>query len=537
MDQAPGCNAAQQNPAPVDVPFPIVGIGASAGGVAALITFFTHQAPDSAMAFVVILHLPTDAESHLAAILQRHTPMPVVSVTAPVRLQPNQVYVLPPHAQLVIGDGMLGLATGEPTDGIHLPIDHCLRTLAEAYAHFTSAVILSGTGSDGAIGLGRIKEVGGVTLVQDPQDAEFASMPRAAIGTGLVDFVQPVAQLPDTLRTYWARGARLTATTVNAEPVGDDADLLRDLFALLRVRTGHDFSQYKRPTIARRLGRRLQVTGVPDLAAYLALLRRQPEEVQALLQDLLISVTNFFRDQDAWTTFGRVLPQLFATKGPDAAVRVWVAGCATGDEAYSVAMLLQEVADTLAHPPRLQVFASDIDDAALAVARQGLYPSTIAGDVNPARLGRFFVPDQGGYRITQEIRDLVLFARHNVLHDPPFSRLDAITCRNLLIYLNHDAQAHVLAAFHFGLRPNGYLLLGSAETVDGVQPLFARTAPAQRLFQRRPGPPLALNPLAGSAAPVPALPAAVLPTRAPNRPLTSFGALHTQLVTHQISGM
>lgn len=322
MDQERGRDDAQQDPARANAPFPVVGIGASAGGVAALTAFFTHQAPDSTIAFVVVLHLPPAGESHLAAILQRHTPMPVVSVTEPVRLEPNRVYVVPPHAQLVIDDGMLRLSTVAPTDGTHLPIDHCLRTLAEAYDRFTGAVILSGTGSDGAIGIGRIKEAGGVTLVQDPQEAEFASMPRAAIQTALVDFVQPVALLPDTLRTYWERGAALTAPAVNAARVADDADTLRDIFTLLRVRTGHDFSQYKRPTIARRLGRRLQVTGAPDLDAYLALLRSQPEEVQALLQDLLISVTNFFRDRDAWSAFARVIPQLFATKGPDAAVRI-----------------------------------------------------------------------------------------------------------------------------------------------------------------------------------------------------------------------
>lgn len=508
-------------------PFPVVGIGASAGGVEALTTFFAHLPPHANMAFVVVLHLPPDAESNLAAILARVTTLPVQLVTESVSIAVNTISILPPHAQLTMGDDTLRLVPFESDDtAARMPIDHCFRTIATAYDSRAAAIILSGTGSDGASGLKRIKEAGGVTLVQDPQEAAWDGMPRMALSTGLVDFVLPVAALAEMLITYWQRGASLALPLAEADHGEDGGALLRDIFALLRVRTGHDFSQYKRPTVQRRLARRLQVTGAPDLPTYLALLRSRPEEVQALLGDLLISVTHFFRDPDAWTSVQTVLPQLFAHTRPTHQVRVWVTACATGEEAYSLAMLLREVADTLAEPPQIQVFATDIDEAAIALARQGLYPSSIAGDVSPARLHRFFVAEQGGYRITQDLRDLVLFAHHNVLHDPPFSRLDLITCRNLLIYLNQHAQAQVFQTFQFSLRPEGYLLLGSSESIDGAQTLFTTIDKAHRLFRRAAGAavaPLRPLPVLPSVAPPPG------PPPGPSRSGDSFGELHDQL--------
>jgi len=274
----------------------------------------------------------------------------------------------------------------------------------------------------------------------------------------------------------------------NTAALGDDTSALREIFALLRVGTNHDFSQYKRPTLLRRVGRRMQVHGIADLPAYVQLLRQQPEEMQALLRDLLISVTNFFRDPEAWLTLESLLPQIFAGKHPEDQVRVWVAGCATGEEAYTVAMLLYEYTSTMDQPPSIQVFATDIDEDAIAIARQGLYRDTIAVDVSPQRLARFFTLEQGLYRIKREIRDLVLFAAHNLLRDSPFSRLDLVTCRNLLIYLNRDVQEQVLKLFHFTIRPNGYILLGASESTDGVPSLFTPIDKSQRLYQRRTNP-------------------------------------------------
>ncbi|MBV9792126.1 MAG: PAS domain-containing protein, partial [Chloroflexi bacterium] len=507
--------------APTGTQFPVVGIGASAGGVKALTTFFSHMPPDSNMAFVIVMHFPPAVESNLAAIVQRHTAMPVLRITEQVPLRPNQIYIISPQAQLVLADGTLSLAAVEAASGVYMPIDQCLRALAKTYAGRSAAIILSGTGSDGASGIKRVKEAGGVTLVQDPHDAEFSGMPRMALSTGLVDFVLPATALPEVLITYWQREATIETPAPEA-----DADVLREIFAIVRLRTGHDFTHYKRPTVRRRLTRRMQVTGTTELAAYLTLLRSHPHEVQALLQNLLISVTNFFRDRNAWITLQTFIPELFANKGPEDQVRVWVTACATGEEAYTLAMLLREFADTLERPPTIQVFATDIDDYAIAIARQGVYPDSIAGDVSPQRLARFFIADQGGYRVKQELRDLVLFARHNVLHDPPFSQIDLITCRNLLIYLNREAQEQVIQTFHFALRPQGFLLLGSAESIDGTSQLFTIIDKGHRVFQRRPRPTTPAS-LASSATPRPA-PLPVIPERV--QPASSFGDLHQQLI-------
>lgn len=463
----------------------IVGLGASAGGLQALQVFFDHIPSESGMAFVVILHLSPEHESQAAALLQAHTAMPVAQVVETMPIQSNHVYVIPPAKRLVMIDGSLHLEEPETEASRRVPIDHFFRTLADTHDRQAIAIILSGTGSDGSLGIKRIKEYGGTIFVQDPQDAEFDGMPRSAIATGLADFVLPVAAMPKSLESY-RQGVTQGEVLADEGSVAVDDAVVHGILALLKLRTGHDFSQYKRPTLLRRTIRRMQVMGVPDLPAYLEALRSQADEVQALLQDLLISVTNFFRDKEAWTALEAIIPLLFEGKGPDDHVRVWVTACATGEEAYSVAMLLQEHARTLNQPPAIQVFASDIDERAIAQARQARYPESIAGDVSPERLGQFFVFEQGNYRIKEELRELVLFAHHNVLRDPPFSRLDLITCRNLLIYLNRGAQEQVTRLFHFSLRPGGYLLLGTAESLDGVPELFSVVAKAQRLFQQRP---------------------------------------------------
>ncbi|HET9220884.1 MAG TPA: CheR family methyltransferase, partial [Roseiflexaceae bacterium] len=534
--------ASQHNPHPEHVDavstqpstaFPIVGIGASAGGLQAVQQFFAHMPPDTGMAFVVILHLSPTHESHAASLLQPTTEMPVVQVTEAVLVAPNHVYVIPPAQDLSMVDGAIRLQEREEPRARHAPIDLFFRTLAETHGRFAAAVVLSGSGADGASGIERIKERGGVTFVQDPEETEHAGMPRSAVATGLVDYILPVTALPDALLSYWrtAVSVRLPAPedVPSSTVPADAAQTLREILTLLRARTTHDFSQYKRPTLLRRIGRRMQVQGVVDLPAYLAILRAKPDEVQALLRDLLISVTNFFRDPETWLTLESLLPQIFAGKQAGDQVRVWVAGCATGEEAYTVAMLLAEYAATLDQPPSLQVFATDIDEEAINVARQGLYRQTIAADVSPERLARFFVAEQGHYRIKRELRELVLFAAHNLLRDPPFSRLDLITCRNVLIYLDRDVQQQLLQLFHFTLRPQGYLLLGAAESIEGAASLFTPLAKGQRLYQRHTPPARPVNmpslPLSGpSSQPV------GVRREAGAGSAQSFGELHQQLL-------
>jgi two-component system CheB/CheR fusion protein len=389
-------------------------------------------------------------------------------------------------------------------------------------------IILSGTGSDGAVGVTRVKEHGGAILVQDPEEAEWNGMPRNAIATGLVDFVLPVATMPETLAAYWRRAGELDLPDAEGAGAADDEAALREVLAVLRARTNHDFSQYKRPTLLRRIGRRMQVLDVRDMPAYLEALRSQPEEVQALLQDVLISVTNFFRDRAAWTALEAIIPLLFQDKGPGDQVRVWVTACATGEEAYTVAMLLLEHARTLDQPPMVQVFATDIDDDAIRRARQGSYPETIVADVAPERLRQFFVLAQGRYRVKQELRDRVLFAHHNILRDPPFSQLDLITCRNLLIYLNRQAQEQVIRLFHFSLRPAGYLLLGSSESLDGVPGLFDIVAKSQRLFKQRANPAAPPRMAGGGTAALSGLRRGARPPRGADR--DTLEELHQRLI-------
>jgi two-component system CheB/CheR fusion protein len=509
---------------------PVIGIGASAGGLSAIKEFFANVPADSGMAFVVILHLSPNYASNAAAVIQQASAMPVTQVNEAVRIVPNHVYVIPPNRNLAMNDGVLQPREIDEPRGRRAPIDLFFRALAEAHGRYAAAIVLSGSGADGAIGLQRVKEYGGMVMAQDPPEAEFDAMPRNAIATGLVDYVLPVAAMPARLIAYWNSAELLRLPTHEAPRSKGDSEELRDLFALMRARTGHDFSQYKRATLLRRIGRRMQVNNVADLPAYLEVLRAQPEEIQALLRDLLISVTNFFRDPQAWLSLEAVLPNMFVGKRAGDQVRAWVAGCATGEEAYTVAIALYEHALTLDQSPSIQIFATDIDEDAINVARHGLYPDTIAADVPPERLQRFFLPEQGSYRIKKEIRDLVLFAPHNLLRDPPFSKLDLITCRNLLIYLNRDVQEQVLQLFHFVLQPEGFLLLGASESTDGVPSLFTPIDKGQRLFQRRSMP-------AAAVLQVPSLPMIGPPRRPPSLARAgaessahSFGELHAALL-------
>ncbi|HEX2833921.1 MAG TPA: CheR family methyltransferase [Thermoanaerobaculia bacterium] len=462
----------------------VVGLGGSAGSIPAFREFFRHVPADSEMAYVVVVHLSPEHESRLADVLQGSTTLPVTQVLDAVKVEPNRVYVIPPNKSLAMSDGTLLVSDVTGFAERRAPIDIFFRTLADTHDARAVCVVLSGSGSDGSMGLRRIKENNGLAIVQEPTEAQFDGMPRSSIATGLVDFILPVADMPSRVIAY--RDQLRASPLARSEPLGGDEQALIDIFTFLRVRTGHDFTNYKRPTILRRIERRLAVREIPRLSDYANFLRNQPEEAEALLRELLISVTNFFRDREVWDRVEEtIVPRLFAGKGSDDYVRVWVAGCATGEEAYTVAMILADAAMELASPPEIQIFASDLDEQAIAKARNGFYTAAETADVSPERLRRHFVPDHDGFRIRRELRELVLFANHNLIKDPPFSHVDFVTCRNVLIYLNRSAQERAMAVLHFALEPGGYLLLGTAETVDGAMQLFSTIDKAHHIYESR----------------------------------------------------
>ena len=472
---------------------PVVGLGGSAGGIEALQAFFEAMPSDSGLAFAVVIHLSPEHESALSDVLQRTTSMPVVRVDTPVDVRPDTVYVIPPGKALRTADGRLTPVDFPDDRSRRVAVDIFFRALADSHGPHAAAVVLSGLDSDGAIGIKRIKERGGLTIAQDPDQAAHGSMPRAAIATGVVDWVLPVAEIPVRLLQYFRleRTLVLPPEQAPAEPPSGgvrtvDETELRDILGFLRTCSGRDLANYKRATVLRRIARRMQVNGVDNLGDYLNCLRTRPGEAAALLQDLLISVTNFFRDADCFAALESQLPLLFDGKGSGDVVRVWVVACATGEEAYSIAMMLSEYARTLEAPPQIQIFATDLDEEAVRTAREGVYPAAITADVNEDRLRRFFVKEHRGYRVRRELRELVLFAAHDVLKDSPFSRLDLVTCRNLLIYLTHEAQTHVLETLHFALLPQGKLFLGSSESVDDASPLFTVVDKKHRIYSQRP---------------------------------------------------
>lgn len=471
--------------------FLTVALGASAGGVKALSDFFEAMPPDSGMAFVVILHLSQTHKSNLAEILQRKTGMEVQRINGTVKVLPNKVYVIPPGKHIEMVDGVIKLKEPQRIKGIRVPIDRFFRTMAEAYGKKAVCIILSGTGSDGTLGMKHVKGKGGFAIIQDPLEAEYDGMPRSAIETKIADVVLPVSAMPEKLLFVRDTTEKWKLTDGDDGAVASEIkniDLLRDVLTLLRVRTGHDFSHYKRPTLIRRLARHLQVYETDDLKVYLDILRKKPEEVLSLLKNLLINVTNFFRDKQAFEALEKkIIPALFEGKSINDQVRVWVAGCSSGEEAYSIGILLTEHLATLHNPPKVLVFASDVDEDALAEARAGCYTESIAEDVSPGRLKQFFIKEkENTYRVRKSLREMILFAPHNVLRDPPFSRLDLISCRNVMIYLNRETQEQVLKIFHFALQDDGYLFLGSSETADSVSKYFAAKDKKYRIYQSRP---------------------------------------------------
>ncbi|MGF6527706.1 chemotaxis protein CheB [Variovorax sp. PvP013] len=483
---------------------PVVGLGGSAGSIPALGRFFEHTPADTGAAYVVILHLAPDHHSLLPELLQNATAMRVETARDGIELAPDHVYVIPPGKHLTTEEGRLRLADLQSEPGRRVAVDLFFRALADTHGPHATAIVLSGGDGDGANGLKRIKERGGLTIAQDPGEAEHPSMPRSAIGTGMVDWVLRVAEMPRRIVDYRARESRLRLPpedgppTASLEPAADGERRLRDILDFLRARTGRDFACYKRATVVRRISRRMQVCGVEELADYLEVLRTRPGEAAALVAELLISVTNFFRDREAFEELAPRIAEVLRAKRSEDVFRLWVAACATGEEAYSMAMLLLEHTRGLDAPPRLQIFACDLDDDAIRFARAGLYPESIAADVSEERLRNFFTKVPSGYLVRREVREMVLFATHDLLKDAPFSRIDLLSCRNLLIYLNRQAQTRCFEIFNFSLNPGGLLFLGSSETVPEDSALFAALDKRNRIYRQRPADRLGLPATTGA---------------------------------------
>ncbi|MGA2245057.1 MAG: chemotaxis protein CheB [Verrucomicrobiota bacterium] len=465
-------------------PFPIVGLGASAGGLEALEQFLTHVPPDCGIAFVVVTHQHSGHTSLLPELLGKRTRMRVKAAADGLAVEPNTVYLSLPEVYLAILHGKLHLMEPDETGVLRLPIDYFFRSLAEDQMDKAIGIVLSGTGTDGTLGLKAIKGAAGMTMAQEPESAKYSGMPSSAITAGLVDYVLPVERLPERLITYH-RGPYMA---IGHEQCGEEelSGPMQKILLLLRARTGHDFSLYKTNTIRRRIERRISVHALPGPQAYQHLLQENPHEMDLLLNELLIGVTNFFRDPEAFDVLAKtILPKLLASRPGEDPVRAWVAGCASGEEAYSLAMALQEGMDKLKKRFPVQIFGTDLDPGAIDVARLGLYPEGIASEVRPQRLARFFTKEAGGYRIKKEIRELVVFAPQNVLKDPPFNRLDLVACRNLLIYLKPAAQARLLSLFHYVLKPGGILFLGTSESIIGLSERFAMVNKKWKIFERK----------------------------------------------------
>ncbi|HSV15900.1 MAG TPA: chemotaxis protein CheB [Tepidisphaeraceae bacterium] len=469
---------------PPRLAFPVVGIGASAGGLEAASEFFKVMPSDSGMAFVLIQHLPPQRESMLCEILARRTDMPVHEVTQNLEIQANHLYVIRPGFTLTIKDGRLHL--GEPLEkpGHRRPVDDFFRSLAEEQRERAIAIVLSGMGSNGTAGAQAIKAVGGLCIAQDPETAQFPSMARSLIDSGLADFVLKPAEMPDRIQQF--AGHPYVAEPTSAQQILErERTSLNEVLAVLRTRTRQDLSGYKKPTILRRIQRRMGLNQVTRLAEYVQLLRQRPGEATALSDDILIHITGFFRDAAAWENLStRVIDPMIRNRDDDAPVRVWVTACSSGEEAYTLAMLIAEAMGSFGKHIDVKIFATDTAERTLGHARAGVYPNGIESEISAQRLERFFEKEDSVYRVKKELREMVVFAPQNVLRDPPFSRLDLVTCRNLLIYLEPEMQRRVLSLLHFGLRDGGTLFLGNSETITGLEDMFEPIDKKFRIYKR-----------------------------------------------------
>ncbi|MCC3152074.1 CheR family methyltransferase [Hymenobacter sp. BT770] len=470
--------------------FPMVALGGSAGSLKAFEQFFRHMRPDSGMAFVVITHLSPNQESEMAAVLQHFTNMPVQEATDGLKVQPNHVYVIPPNRDMSILHGTLLLFAPTQHESRRMPIDYFFQSMAKDARERAVCIICSGMGSDGTIGLKMVMENFGMVMVQSPDTAEYDSMPRSAIATEFVDYVLPADQLPDKLLEYVAQPLLARPRREVAESNSKPAHALQKIFSLIRTQTGHDFSFYKRNTVFRRIERRMNSHQIREFTQYVRFLQENPAEVDALFKELLIGVTKFFRDQEAFDNLKARLMPLLRAKPVDSVIRVWAPGCSTGEEAYSLAMCLFECLDAMEENRHLkiQIFATDINKEGIDFARAGIYPESIAADVSPERLNRFFTSLDGHYQIKKEVRDVVIFALHNLTKDAPFTKLDLLVCRNLLIYLSAELQKSILPVFHYALSPGGLLFLGPSENLNGFQDLFSSLDVKWKILRRLEGP-------------------------------------------------
>ncbi|MBL8842796.1 MAG: PAS domain-containing protein [Planctomycetes bacterium] len=500
----------------------VVGIGASTGGLEAFSQLLVALPPDTGMTFVLVQHLAPKLKSLLAELLALKTALPVVQAEDGMVLRRDHVVVIPPDTELTMTPGRLHLAARPRGPAQHLPIDAFFRSLAHGTDSRCVAIVLSGAAADGAQGLREVKAAGGITIAQDPASARCAAMPHAAIATGAVDRVLA----PAAIAVELARIAKLPATAPQPRPrrprsasgAEVTAEPLSAIFDALRRHTSVDFVQYKRSTVLRRLQRRMELHHLADLVAYGKLLRERPEEVDELYRDLLIHVTAFFRDGAVFEALQRdVLPRLLARRPADAPLRIWVPGCSTGEEPYSLAIGLIEAMDAAGTRVPVRLFATDVSESAIEQARAAVYPASIAGDVSPERLARFFTAVDGAYRLTKAVRDLCIFARHDVTRDPPFSRLELVLCRNLLIYLDAPLQRRLLTGFHYALKPGGYLLLGAAESIGTQTAQFGTFDAVHRIFVRKPSAAVASEEPSSPRRVAPAAAAALAPPRSSDR--------------------
>lgn len=474
---------------------PIVAIGASAGGLAAFECFFSgfSNFPDPGMAFIIVQHLAPDHKSILSDLIRRYTRMQVFEVEDGMEVKANCVYIIPPNHDMALLNGSLQLLKSSSKHGPRLPVDFLFRSIAQDQQEKAICIVLSGAGSDGTLGVKAVKEAGGMAMAQIPSSTEYDSMPRSAIATGLIDYQLSPSEMPAQLLTYVAHAFGRTPQLITIANQPKTQNALKKIFVLLRAQTMHDFSQYKPNTINRRIERRMAVQQIETLEDYIKFLQQTPAEVDALFHDLLIGVTNFFRDPDAFEMIEKlVIPRIFAERSGDQLIRVWSCGCSTGEEAYSLAMLLAEHQEKIRSNFKIQVFATDIDNQGIATARAGIYPASIAADISPERLAHFFSPihvnknaEPNSYRIHQKIRDMLIFSEHDLIKDPPFSKIDLITCRNLLIYLGGELQKKLIPLFHYSLNSSGFLFLGSSESIGDFTDLFTMSDRKAKLFQRR----------------------------------------------------
>ncbi len=487
----PESNASLKTPKTVHKPkvrsFPIIGIGGSAGAFTALRTFFTHMPADSGMSFVIVMHLDPDHKGQLADVIKGYTSMNVVEASDGLEVEPDTVYVIPPNKDMGIHNRKLLLLSLAAPRASRQPIDYFFQSLADDQWNRAVGIILSGMGSDGETGVRMIKEKLGVVMVQDPQVAEYNSMPLASISTNLVDYVVSPEEMPLKLIQYLNHPVMSDEPSEQVRNEIRNSTSIQKILMLLRTNTGHDFSLYKKSTVVRRIDRRIAFHQLPDYVQYVNHLRENPGEIDVLFNELLIGVTKFFRDKPAFESLQNKLNNIIETRSSEGPIRVWIAGCSTGEEAYSVAILLIEC---LQDPPqkklpRIQIFATDLDPEAIEHARRGVYYSNIGADVSEERLNRFFLKSDGGYMVKKELREMIVFAQHNLIKDAPFTRVDLICCRNVMIYFTSDLQKKIMPLFHYSLNPKGLLFMGPAETIGGFTELFVSIDPKWKIFERR----------------------------------------------------